>query len=672
MDTFGGPVSATGTQPDRTNGDKANWDADGTNGDGTNGGRSKVGRAGRWRSATGVAVLVGLDAMVVAALWPTLVRPLWYDEAWRAYHISVGAGWFETLRTANAPLSGGWFAVEKLAVALGGNTELALRLPQIIALVALSLVTYLLCRWWLPRPDATVAAGLLTVNGGLLVYGMQLKSYLPEAVCAAAVTHLWLCARRRTGAGRRPWPAQIGMALCAVMTVTSLFVLAPLLVLDFLDAGRSWRARRLHPTPARTAAIETPVAAPTEIPARAPTEIPTETPDTAPGAAHPRQRPRQGPRQRPRQRPIVAGLGGSVLVGACGLAHLALFVLPQSYLTTNPYWRNFFITRDNAAGQLRTALLELPRNTFTAAMTRPDGQFGSPFTGSPLLADPDHRLHVCVVAGALLCWTVGLVTAARDRAGRALLLALGGALALIALASATGQWPVGFVRANLFLLPLLYVLAGIGGSALLRSTLIRPWPERPSRSWLGRPGLIRTIAVLAMGAVLLFVLAVGTVGAQRTVQIRASAASRLLLGDMRELVAVQRRTSRPGDIQIVIPGRWDERQWYKAQQYYVRYYADYPTTDTSGTSIAEADTLVLPPLGWDASIPPFLAARPRAGTLYLVTYNLVFPDAVRNLHALLGGLGWCPDERARRSWPLTGEITPLTRCTPVPATRAGR
>ncbi|WP_165036460.1 hypothetical protein, partial [Candidatus Protofrankia californiensis] len=130
-----------------------------------------------------------------------------------------------------------------------------------------------------------------------------------------------------------------------------------------------------------------------------------------------------------------------------------------------------------------------------------------------------------------------------------------------------------------------------------------------------------------MGTVLVFVLAVGAVSAQRTRQIRASAAGPLLLGDMRELVAVQRRTSRPGDVQIVIPGRWDERQWYKAQQYYVQYYADYPTTDTSGTPVAEANTLVLPPLGWDASIPSFLAARPRAGTLYLVTYNLVFPDA---------------------------------------------
>ncbi len=415
---------------------------------------------------------------------------------------------------------------------------------------------------------------------------------------------------------------------------------------------------------------------------------------------------------------MLAGLAGSVLVGGCGLAHLALFVLPQSYLTTNPYWRNFFLTRDNAAGQLRTALWELPRNAFTAAMTRPDAQFGSPFTGSPLLADPDHRLHVCVIVGALVCWAVGLVVAVRGRAGRALLVALGGALALIGFASAAGRWPVGFVRANLFLLPLLYVLAGIGGSALLRSrlhrpTLVPPTPVRPtlpqtaesgpSRLWAG-PGELgpgRVIAVLLAVAVVLFVLAAGAVGAQRGRQIRASAAGPLLLGDMRELVAVQRRTAGPGDIQIVIPGRWDERQWYKAQQYYAHYYTGHPTatdqpamtsyptaaghpataghsttaarptmasrspTGTLGPPVAEADTLVLPPLGWDASIPPFLAGRPRAGTLYLVTYNLVFPDAVRGLHALLVGLGWCPDEPTRRSWPLTGEITAFTRCPPA-------
>ncbi|WP_165162678.1 MULTISPECIES: hypothetical protein, partial [Protofrankia] len=648
--------------------------------------------AGRWRGGVAVAALVGLDAVVVAALWPTLVRPLWYDEAWRAYHLSVGAGWFEALRTANAPLSGGWFAVEKLAAALGGDTELVLRAPQIVALVVLSLVTYLLGRWWLPRPAATVVAGLLTVNGGLLVYGLQLKSYLPEAACAAAVAHLWLCARRRAEAGRRLWPARAGMALCAVMAVTSLFVLAPLLLLDVVDAARAWWAHRPHR--ARSTATETDAAAPESARSRR---------RSRQGS---RRRPRQSTWQNPRRRPISAGLAGSVLVGGCGLAHLVLFVLPQSYLTTNPYWRNFFLTRNNAAGQLRTALWELPRNAFTAAMTRPDAQFGSPFTGSPLLAGPDHRLHVCVIVGALVCWAAGLDVAVRDRAGRALLLALGGALALIAFASAAGRWPVGFVRANLFLLPLLYVLAGTGGSALLRSALLRlalprstlvrstlvrpapPWAAEPgpSRLWAGPGGRVlgRVTAVLLVGAVAMFVLAAGAVAAQRSRQVRASATGPLLLGDMRELVAVQRRTAEPGDVQVVIPGRWDERQWYKAQQYYARYHAgrttggqttttDHPAADTAGhpaTStlgppVAEADTLVLPPLGWDVSIPPFLAGRPRAGTLYLVTYNLVFPDAVRGLHALLGGLGWCPDEPTRRSWPLTGEITAFTRCPPA-------
>ncbi|WP_322778601.1 glycosyltransferase family 39 protein [Frankia sp. Cas4] len=551
------------------------------------------------------ATLVGLDVAVIVALWPTLVRPLWYDEAWRAYHISVGAGWFETLRTANAPLSFGWFTVEKLAVTVGGNTEGVLRLPQIVALIALSLFTYALGRWWLSRPAATIVAGLLSVNGGLLVYGMQLKSYLPEATCAVATLYLWLRARRAVSTGGSPWRAQLGMAVCAVMSVTSLFVLAPLLlldVLDVLDARRVVRAGRV---------------------------------------VHSR-------------RPAVLRLVGSVLVGATGAVHLALFVLPQSYLAANPYWRNFFITRNNAVGQLRTAGWELPRNAFTAAMTRPDGQFGSPFTGSPLLADPDQRLHVCVVAGALLCWAVGSYVAARDRAGRALLVALGGTLLLIVLASARGQWPVGFVRANLFVLPLLYVVAGIGASALVG--LAR---ARIRRSVMVIPVLAVPLAVVVAAAV-----AVTAVSTQRILQIRASANGPLLLGDMRELVATAERTARPGDIQIVIPGRWDERQWYKAQQYYVSYYNDYPASASLAAPIAEVNTLVLPPLGWNTSIPPFLAARPDAGALYLITYNLVFPDSLHSLDSMLAALGWCPDDSGRRSWPLTGQLTRFIRCPP--------
>ncbi|WP_239380244.1 hypothetical protein [Frankia sp. CIT1] len=554
------------------------------------------------------AVLAGLDAAVVVAVWPTLARPLWYDEAWRAYHISayhigVGTGSFDTLRTANAPLSLGWLAVEKLAVAVGGNTEKILRVPQIISLIALSLVTYTLGRWWLSRPAATIVAGLLTINGGLLVYGMQVKSYLPEATCAVAAVYLWLHARRAADSGGSPWRAQLGMAGCVVMTVTSLFVLVPLLLVDVVDAGRALRAHRLRP----------------------------------------------------------ARVVGSALVGVVGSLHLALFVLPQSYLTTNPYWRNFFITRDNAVAQLRSAGWELPRDAFTAAMTRPDGQFGSPFTGSPLLTDPDHRLHVCVVAGALLCWTIGVYAAARDRAGRALLVTLGGALLLIAVAAARGQWPIGFVRANLFILPLLYVIAGIGASALISLAWSRiRQAGRPRRWW--RPVVVIPAATVLLATAMTATLAVTAVSAQRIRQIRASADSPLLLGDMRELVATGERTARPGDVQIVIPGRWDERQWYKAQQYYVSYYDGYPAPTAPTTPVTEMNTLVLPPLGWAASIPPFLAARPDAGALYLVTYNLVFPDSLRTLDSTLAGLGWCPDSSGRRSWPLTGQITRFVRC----------
>jgi hypothetical protein len=260
----------------------------------------------------------------------------------------------------------------------------------------------------------------------------------------------------------------------------------------------------------------------------------------------------------------------------------------------------------------------------------------------------------------MLCWAIGTSVAIRDRAGRALLAALSGAVLLIALAAARKQWPIGFVRANLFVLPLLYLVAGIGAAALARSA----WP-RIRRSRIRRPIMMITVLSTLLATTLAAGVAVTVVSAQRIAQIRASADAPLLLGDMRELVTIGRQTARPGDIQIVIPGRWDERQWYKAQVYYTSYYGGYPTGAAPTLPISDGNTLVLPPQGWNTSIPSFLAARPDAGALYLITYNLVFPDSLRELDSSLAGLGWCPDAAGRHSWPLTGQLTRFLRCPPA-------
>jgi hypothetical protein len=574
-------------------------------------------RSGRRSGAPYVVALLALDAMIAAWVWPTLTRPVWYDEAWRAYHISIGAGWFAALKTANAPLPGGWFAVERLSVALFGNTAFVLRLPELLTLPALTLLTYTLGRWWLPRPVAAVTAAALTLNGSVLVYGLQVKSYLPEAACSAAVIHLWLSARRASDENRAPWPYQLGLAVCSVTTLTSLLVLAPLLLIDLADAVRGFRR---------------PAAGP--------------------------ERPRHAAGRR-RPRAPVARLPGAAATGVVALAHLRFFVMPQSYLVTNPYWQGFFVTTHDVLPRVAAAFADLVKRSMTAALTKPDGQFGSPFTGSPLLGSPRHWIVVTVGLGLVGCAAAGTVAAARSRDGRALLAALAGAGVLIVVAGFTRQWPVGWVRANLFLLPPLYVLAATGALALVR------WGEQfaggsgdRKASLITRTSskLLRRRGALVAAPVVGWALLVCAVGAHWTDTIRVTAHAPLLLGDMDRLVAVEAAGSEPGDIQIVVPGRRDPAQWYKAQQYVARYAGAHPRG-----AVTDADTLLLEPTGWNPPIDAFLSHHRQARALYVVTYNLVAPPARGSLVARLSQRGWCT-AGPTSTWPLTGSISRLTRC----------
>ncbi len=549
--------------------------------------------------------LLVLDGAVTGWVWPTLTRPLWYDEAWRAYHLSIGAGWFSALRSANAPLPLGWYALERGMIATFGNTAFVLRLPDILALPVTTLLTYALARWWLGRPAAAIIAAAVTVNGSLIVYGMQLKSYLPEAACAAAVVLLWLRARRAAEDGRSPLPAQAGLLICGITSLSALLLLAPLLLIDL---GAALAVLR----PAGRGA---------------------------------------GRRTTPwRRDPAARRLPGAVAVGVAALAHLTFFVLPQSYLTKTPYWAGFFLHRATGWHQLRTAGADLASRSLTDALLRPDGQYGSPFVGSKLLTPSAGWVVLALTIGLVVAWSAGLVGAARSRDGRALVAAILGAIALVVVGGALKQWPAGWVRANLFLLPPLYVLAGVGARSLVRAA------RAPGGAVGTLLGVVVTVAALGFAG-----LAV-TVGIGRVDEVRTTAHDPLLLGDLSQLVAVQKAQAHPGDVQIVVSWRKDLEQWYKPQQYYA-FYAD---ETRAGTAVTNNDTLLLPPGGaFGDPIKAFLAARPHAGAVFLVTYNLVPDQARDNLLTFLRGQGWCPAPGAASSpppWLLTGQLNRLTRC----------
>jgi hypothetical protein len=253
-----------------------------------------------------------------------------------------------------------------------------------------------------------------------------------------------------------------------------------------------------------------------------------------------------------------------------------------------------------------------------------------------------------VVAGLLACWAVGAAVALRTREGRGLLLAIVGSFLLTVAAAARGQWPVGFVRTNLFLVPLLYVVAGIGLVAAVR------WARAFARRWWRGGWAVGVLAVLTGWLVL-----AGAVAGQRMREIRTTAGAPMLLGQMDALVAFEKVLSQPGDIQVVIPGRYDMGQWYKAQQYYARYDDGLRGLPAPNDS----DTLLEPPRPrrWRAPLEDFLARHPHADGLFLVTYNLVPPADRTVMEGQLARLGWCATG-VGASWHLTGKITYLRRC----------
>ena len=331
------------------------------------------------------AGLVALDVAIVLVLWHGVFRPFWYDEGWRAYHITLTSGWWSALRGANAPMAAGWLGIERGIASLFGNVEWALRLPSILALPIFSIATYRLARWWLAPGWAGATALIASANASLLEYGLQLKAYLPEAACTSVILYAWLAARARREQQRRVWPMYLVIAICVLISLPALFVVGPLLLIDgvTLLRRRDW-----------------------------------------------------------------FGLAAPIAVGVIALAHFQFFVARQSYLVHNNFWSDLTLQGDSSqiVQRLWTAVVSLPSGFGTAAITAPDGHAGSIFRGTALILPPVTPLHVLIGVGLVLAWACGVVACLRRRDGWVLLAVLGGAIALVTFAAARHEWPIGFVR----------------------------------------------------------------------------------------------------------------------------------------------------------------------------------------------------------------------------------
>ncbi len=195
--------------------------------------------SGRAADAAAIYVLLAIAAVMEFWLRDLLTNPFFTDEAWRAYDITLGAGFFSHLNQSGAPLALGWLGIEDTARLLLGNTEPALRAPMFVAYPVLGIVTYLLAKKWLSRPVSFCVAALLMVNPWIVNNALQLKSYSYEGILSVATIALILLVRRTTW---RPVPLlllYVALGLTAVFSLPNVFILGPLLVLDLVHTIRS-------------------------------------------------------------------------------------------------------------------------------------------------------------------------------------------------------------------------------------------------------------------------------------------------------------------------------------------------------------------------------------------------------------------------------------------------
>lgn len=125
---------------------------------------------------------------------------------------------------------------------------------------------------------------------------------------------------------------------------------------------------------------------------------------------------------------------------------------PQTLLLSYPYWQRYFVPHrpGAAAGFLAEQLASYLPRLLTGAAQQADNSINAPF----LHALPTWLAVPAAVAG-VAALTLGARSLLRTASGRGLLVATTGALALQAMASWAELWPFGFVRVNVFLVPLL-------------------------------------------------------------------------------------------------------------------------------------------------------------------------------------------------------------------------
>ena len=161
-------------------------------------------------------------------------------------------------------------------------------------------------------------------------------------------------------------------------------------------------------------------------------------------------------------RTIAAAVAGSVAV-----AHILFFVMPQNSVSKRSYWDGQFVPH-TGVGPLIAFVWDGLRGFVTSGFTDSYGPHSSVLT-IPHVGGIDGILSALWVV--LLCLAVvALACSSRDAPCRG----RGRIPALTLVASFVRSWPFGFARTNLWLEPLLVLMAGIGAVEVARWLTVIP------------------------------------------------------------------------------------------------------------------------------------------------------------------------------------------------------
>jgi len=540
------------------------------------------------RERRGLQVAVLLCAVVPSAivfsLWRNLTEPFWFNEQWRAYYISNPGNWWEALRNDGAPFPAGWYFLERISGALFGSTELVLRLPTALFLPVGCVLLMLLARRWMPTSAAVVVALVGALTGTLVSYAIQVSEYQLDAAAVIATVLLheiaWE-ADRPTWRSARVYMAYGGIALACVFSTPAVFIAGPLLLLDALRLAQ--------------------------------------------------------------RRTVDARLVGSVSAGVIALAHLVVFVLPQSALRSSSYWDQQFLPHHGFGDQgafVWDGLRGFVSGVFTS----------SPQSGLPgLLLGPGWAWVLTLVFGVLLC--VGVVEAAGSERGRTLLYAVVASQLLTLVASYLRYWPFGFVRTNFYLIPLLMLLAGIGGVRATRfgRSVLRRRYSRPDGVRVAGPVRLVGAALCVFVAFGVALAVIDEVGAYR--QTRVSTSAPQYGAQIGAVIATVQDEARPGAAVVVTGGVMTTPGW----RYYEFEYAGRSTRTGHQIAVSHVD---FPVVHGSPAITEFVNRLNPSEVFLYIPFGTTGPELGQDTAAIARG-GRC-HQLASKGFSVSGEVLVLS------------